>query len=172
LRLAYRFRGSVHYHQGRNMAASRQPWYKRSREFYIFIWRLLAEYWLPGIEDEGLKAHTHNDTPTPTRPHLLIVPLPGSSIYKPWHYFNISLPFKLCVLGKWMEGRAGWEQSERLGHQHRHCHLRPPLVDLASISPLEIWKILACMLGIECLCPTSPNPNQIHTDSQSNDIWR
>jgi hypothetical protein len=30
LGLAYRFRGSVHYHQGRNMAASRQAWYKRS----------------------------------------------------------------------------------------------------------------------------------------------
>ena len=35
--LAYRFRGSVHYHQGRNMVASRQAWYRRSREFYIFI---------------------------------------------------------------------------------------------------------------------------------------
>jgi hypothetical protein len=27
--------------------------------------------------------HTHRDTPTPTRPHLLIVPFPGQSIYKP-----------------------------------------------------------------------------------------
>jgi hypothetical protein len=36
------FRGSVHY-QGKNMAASRQAWH-RSWEFYIFIWRLLAEY--------------------------------------------------------------------------------------------------------------------------------
>ena len=31
----------------------------------------------------GLKAHTNSDTPTPTRLHLLIVPLPGPSIYKP-----------------------------------------------------------------------------------------
>jgi len=30
LGLAYRFRGSVHYHQGRNMAASRQAWCRRS----------------------------------------------------------------------------------------------------------------------------------------------
>jgi|UPI0000F4D13D hypothetical protein len=30
LGLAYRFRGSVHYHQGRNMEASGQAWYKMS----------------------------------------------------------------------------------------------------------------------------------------------
>jgi hypothetical protein len=30
-----------------------------------------------------LKAHTHSDTPTPTWPHLLTVPFPGPSIYKP-----------------------------------------------------------------------------------------
>ena len=35
--LKNRFRGSVHYHQGGNMAASRQAWYRRSWEFYIFI---------------------------------------------------------------------------------------------------------------------------------------
>jgi hypothetical protein len=31
----------------------------------------------------GIKAHTHSDTPTATRLHLIIVLLPGSSIYKP-----------------------------------------------------------------------------------------
>jgi hypothetical protein len=56
-----RFRGSD-YHQGRSMAASRQAWCRRSWDFYIFIWRLLAEYWLPGSEDEGLKAHAHSDS--------------------------------------------------------------------------------------------------------------
>jgi hypothetical protein len=30
-----------------------------------------------------LKAHTHSDTPTPTGPHLLIMPSPGPRIYKP-----------------------------------------------------------------------------------------
>ena len=30
-------------------------------------------------------AQAHGDTPTPTRPCLLIVPLPGPSIYKPSH---------------------------------------------------------------------------------------
>jgi hypothetical protein len=65
------------------MTASRQAWCRRSLEFYIFIWRLLAEHWLPGIQGEGLKAHVNSDTPTPTRPHLQIVPLPGPSIFKP-----------------------------------------------------------------------------------------
>ena len=31
----------------------------------------------------GEKAHTHSDTPTPTRPYLLIVPPPLPSIFKP-----------------------------------------------------------------------------------------
>ena len=38
---------------------------------------------LAGSKEEGLKAHPYNDTPTPTRPHLLIVLLPGPSIFKP-----------------------------------------------------------------------------------------
>ena len=48
LGLAYRFRGLVQYHQGGSTEASRQAWCSRSWEFYVFIWRLLAEYWLPG----------------------------------------------------------------------------------------------------------------------------
>jgi len=46
-------------------------------EFYIFICSLLGEDWLPGSCDKGLTFHTHIDTPSPTRPHLQIVPLPG-----------------------------------------------------------------------------------------------
>jgi hypothetical protein len=41
--LAYRFRGSVNYHQGRNMAASRQAWRRKSWEFYIFIQKQAGE---------------------------------------------------------------------------------------------------------------------------------
>ena len=52
LGLAYRFRGLVHYHQGGNMAASRQAWARQAWarqgwELYIFTWRLLGN-WLPG----------------------------------------------------------------------------------------------------------------------------
>jgi hypothetical protein len=42
LGLAYRFRGSVHYH-GRSMAASRQAWWRRSWKFCIFIGRQTGE---------------------------------------------------------------------------------------------------------------------------------
>jgi hypothetical protein len=41
---------------------------------------------------QGIKAHAHNDPPTTTRPHFLIVPLPGPCVYNPsqWerHYFQ------------------------------------------------------------------------------------
>jgi hypothetical protein len=64
LGLAYRFRGSVHYHQGGSMAVSRQAWCRQSWEFYVFIQRLLVEDWLPSNWGESLK-------PTPTVTHLL-----------------------------------------------------------------------------------------------------
>jgi hypothetical protein len=32
---------------------------------------------------KDLKGHTHTDMLPPTRPHLLILPFPGPSIYKP-----------------------------------------------------------------------------------------
>jgi hypothetical protein len=59
LELVYRFRGSVHYHQGKNIAASRQAWHPRD-EFYI-VFQRQTEDWLPhGYK--GLKAHPHSDT--------------------------------------------------------------------------------------------------------------
>jgi hypothetical protein len=48
LGLAYRFRGSVHYHRGGSMAASRQVWHRRSWELYILFRRQIGEDWLPG----------------------------------------------------------------------------------------------------------------------------
>jgi len=36
----------------------------------------------------GIRAHSHSDTPTQTRLHPLIVPLPGPSIHKPLHYLS------------------------------------------------------------------------------------
>ena len=37
LGLAYRFRGSVHYHPGSNMAVSMKAWLWRSREFFYIL---------------------------------------------------------------------------------------------------------------------------------------
>jgi hypothetical protein len=39
----------------------------------------------------GIKTNTHNDTPTPARLHLLIVPLPMPNIYKPSQVSQIEL---------------------------------------------------------------------------------
>jgi hypothetical protein len=38
---------------------------------------------LTSRQDYVIEAHTHSNTPTSSRPHLLIVPLLGPSIYKP-----------------------------------------------------------------------------------------
>jgi hypothetical protein len=76
--------------------------------------KVLAEYWLPGSYDEGPKAHTHSDTPTPTRPYLLIVPLPGPSIYTPSHCltcffqflsqpYEVGISYLLYLIGKQKE---------------------------------------------------------------------
>jgi hypothetical protein len=70
---------------GGNMVAIRRTWGWRSWEFYIFIWGPLGEDWLPGSEDEGFKLQTHSGIPTPTRPHLQIVPFPGLGLLKPPH---------------------------------------------------------------------------------------
>jgi hypothetical protein len=63
LGLAYRFRGSVNFYQSRKEYGSIQE----------------------GMVQEELRVlHLHlKATPTPTGPHLLKVPLPGLSIYKP-----------------------------------------------------------------------------------------
>ena len=82
-----------YHHQDRNMTASRQAWWRRSSEFYSFIWRLLAECWLPGSQDKDIKSHTNKATPTPKKPRLPTVPYPGLSIYKPSQYLNSLLRF-------------------------------------------------------------------------------
>jgi len=117
--LAYRFRDSVHYHQGRNMAASRQAWCRQRWEFYIFIWRLLVENWPPGNQDEGLKP-----TPTvthllPTGPHLLIVP----RLYKPSQQVMLICHFLLS-----------WALSADIG-SHRWVHQCPPNLKLFFMVP-------------------------------------
>jgi hypothetical protein len=98
---------SVHYHTGGSMAASRQAWYRQSWEFYISIWRLLVEDWLPGSLDEGPKAHTHRDTLAPTGPHLLIVALLGQAYT---HHHNI-LVFKQLFLKRIHSVDGMWQQA-------------------------------------------------------------
>jgi hypothetical protein len=41
---------------------------------------------LPGTWDDSLITHAYSVTPTPTGPHLLIVPFSGPSIHKPSQY--------------------------------------------------------------------------------------
>jgi hypothetical protein len=62
--------------------------------------------------DEGLKAHAHSDTRTPTRPHFLMVLCPRPSIYKP------SQPVIPAV--RWLS----WEDLECTGSLGSRVSLR------------------------------------------------
>jgi hypothetical protein len=81
LGLAYRFRGSVHYHRGGKhgsiQADSELETELRVLHLVLKAYRKLASRQLGG------KSKPHNDTLPPTRPYLLIVLLSGSSIFKP-----------------------------------------------------------------------------------------
>jgi hypothetical protein len=77
-----KFRGSVHQDRkhGSIQASMAQ---KMLRVLYIVPkanGRRLASRQLGG---RSHKAHPHSDTLPPKRPHLLIMPLPGPSIFKP-----------------------------------------------------------------------------------------
>jgi hypothetical protein len=90
LGLAYRFRGSIHYHQGGSMAASRQAWCRRSWGFIIFIWRLLAEYCLLKLKWVSCfphpQWHTYSNRATPSYSALF-----GPSLYKPSQITSLSM---------------------------------------------------------------------------------
>jgi hypothetical protein len=73
-----------------SMVEYRHTWCWRRQEFYIFIERKPGTNCLPHGWEEGLKTHPHSDTLSPTRPHLLIVPLPGPSIFKPPQLLHLS----------------------------------------------------------------------------------
>ena len=67
--LAYRFRDSVHYLQGRNMAAARQASCRQSWLLHLHLKaaiRRLASRKLGW----GCYSPPHSDTPTPTRPYI------------------------------------------------------------------------------------------------------
>ena len=174
--LAYRFRASVHYHQGRIMAASRQARYRQSCKFYIFIWRLLVEYWLPGSYNEGLialatvihllqKGHTFflldiffmyiSDVfqVSPSETPYAIPPPPASMrvlLYPPTSIFpGIPLP----TLGHWTPSglRASSPTDVQQGHPLLHMWAQawvPPCVHFGWwSSSQELWGVLFPPLG-------------------------
>jgi hypothetical protein len=59
------------------MEAFRRAWYRRSWELRVLHLHLKA------ARMRVSQSLFHSDTPTSTGPHLLIVPFPGPSIFKP-----------------------------------------------------------------------------------------
>jgi hypothetical protein len=118
------------------MAVSKQEWCRKSWMFYIFIW-LLLEDWLPGIQDKGIKAHAYIDTPTPTRPHHLVVLLPGSSIYKTSYHIFTLVEFLSCM--NVLVSQKGWMIFKGL------VAFLTLVWSFASMNPLIFPKI--CRMG-------------------------
>jgi hypothetical protein len=83
LGLAYKFRDSVIYHHGRKHGSIQAGMVLEDLRVLHLDKAVARRDCLIGSQEDGLKAHPHSDTLPPTRPHLLIVPLPGPSIFKP-----------------------------------------------------------------------------------------
>ena len=127
--LAYRFRGSVHYHQGGSMAVSRQAWHRRSWEFCLHpkaaSGRLTSRQlgW-------GSYTHTRSDTPIPTRPHL----------------FQQGHTFRWCH--SLVQGYTNY---------HTHLYINVLLNNHITITTKE-FEHFSCILGCHALLIDYPQP--------------
>jgi hypothetical protein len=90
LGLAYKSRGSVHYHHG-GKYGSIQAGMALEELRVLYLHPKEANY-LQAARKRSSKSHPHSDAPPPTRPRLLIVPLPGLSIFKPPQWVKPLLP--------------------------------------------------------------------------------
>jgi len=87
---AYRFRGSVYYHYGRKHGCIQEEMILEKELRVLHLDLKVTRRRLPssrqlggGSQSPPLQWPPNKATPTPTRPHLLIVPFSGSSIFKP-----------------------------------------------------------------------------------------
>jgi hypothetical protein len=88
--LAYSFRGSVHYHHDRKHGSVQADIVQELRVLHLVSKTNRRRLASRQLGRRSLKAHPHSDTLPPTKPHLLIVPLPRPSIFKPPKGLNLS----------------------------------------------------------------------------------
>jgi hypothetical protein len=95
LGLAYRFRDSVHYHHGRKYGSIQASMVLEDlRVLHLDLTAARRKLALRQLGGLSFKAHPYSDTLPLTRPHLLIVPLPGTRVFKPPHSFiEFTRPF-------------------------------------------------------------------------------
>jgi len=105
LGLAYRVRGSVHYHQGKSIAASRQAWCRRSWVLHPHPKGVRNRLSIPRQLGGGCPSPPHSDTLPPTRPHLLIVPLPGPT-YANHHTRQVLYQLNHIVSSFWVNSKT------------------------------------------------------------------
>jgi hypothetical protein len=89
LGLAYRFRDSDHYHQGRKHGSIQAGMVQEELRVLRLHLRANKKRLISRELGMILKAHLHSDILPPTRTHLLIVPLPGPCIFKPPHQVSV-----------------------------------------------------------------------------------
>jgi hypothetical protein len=86
LGLAYQLKGSVHYHQGRKHGSIQTGMALEELKVLHLVLKSKQEKTSSHMTRRRVSNPTpKSDTLLPTRPHLLIVPLPGASIFKPPH---------------------------------------------------------------------------------------
>ena len=115
------------------MAASRQAWCRRSWEFYIFIWRLLADTGFQAARARVLRPclqwHTYSNKAAP--PNSVT---PGPSLYK---------PSQLCIRSSvlWKEKKKIHRASSFVWHAESHTW-----TIYIGLTQWSIWSNTQCDL--------------------------
>jgi hypothetical protein len=79
--MTYRFRGSVNYSRQEHGSVQEGMAQEELRVLHPHL-KVSRSLTFRELRESSLKSHPHSSTLPPTRPHLLIVPLLGQSIFK------------------------------------------------------------------------------------------
>ena len=130
----------------RSMAVSRQVWCWRSWEFYFLFWRQPEDSFRQlGGTSQSLRQQWHTSSnkakPTPTRPHLLIVPLPHQAYLN--HYM---VCIQICVSAQVLECLCRLHSVAWSFITLHFIHWGYSLRDLRLNVRLMIWLLLLASL--------------------------
>jgi hypothetical protein len=138
LGLAFSFRGSVHYHHGRKHDSVQAGMVLEKELRILHPDPKAGRAWVLGT----LKVCLYNDTLTPTRPHLLIVPLPKGQTYSNH---------------KWWAFSHRWTKKSQVNANQKSHILRDPTRDF--------WSCLLLSTAVHGPRADWVSPHYIHTFS-------
>ena len=97
------------------------------------------ENWLPGVW-KSLNDHSHSGIPPPIRLHILIVPLPGPSIFKPPHTLFVSF-FHFYVLSQLQLVHFKFNSWKKEVKQHSFSRMNPISMETyLALSMYHLYK--------------------------------